>query len=293
MSTAAAAAAGTTRAVRGILLMLVATVANTGMNVCARILSADLHPFEVVFFRCLFGLLVISPLLFRYGVASLRTSRLGLHATRSVINVTAALLFYLAISLIPLATVTALDFSAPIFAAILAMIFMGEPARLHRIGALLLGLFGVLMVLRPDAHGFEPGAIFMLLSSLAWGVTLIVIKILSRTETSLTTTVYAGLFTTPCALIVAIPVWKTPSLELLPLLVLLGICGGIGQFCLTQSLRDANLTVVLPIDFTKLVWAAFLGFVLFAEIPDIWTILGGGVIFASACYIALRERKAA
>ena len=120
--------------------------------------------------------------------------------------------------------------------------------------------------------------------------TLIVIKLLSRTESSLTTTLYVGLFTTPLALIAAIPVWQTPTVVQLGWLALVGALGGLGQLCLAQALRTTDITVILPIDFTKLVWASLLGYALFNESPDVWSWTGGAIIFAAAFYVARNER---
>jgi drug/metabolite transporter (DMT)-like permease len=120
---------------------------------------------------------------------------------------------------------------------------------------------------------------------------MVVMKVLGRTESSFTTTAYVTIFLTPFTLIAALPFWEWPTAEMWPWLLAIGILGTIGQVCLAQAFREADMTVILPIDFTKLIWAAALGFMLFGEIPDIWTWVGGAVIFASTTYIALREHR--
>jgi drug/metabolite transporter (DMT)-like permease len=268
-------------------------MSTTGMNACVRFLSSQLHPFEIGFFRCLFGLLVLLPLLLHHGLEPLRTSRVGLHMIRSLLNVTATLLFFLGLAHTPLVTAMALDYSAPLFAAVLAVAFLRERMPPRRLAALLAGIAGVLIVLRPGLERIDLGAIFVLASAATWGLTLIIIKVLSRNDSSLTTTIYVGLFTTPIALVAALPVWQAPSVEQVGWLALTGGLGGLAQLCLAQALRSTEVTVILPIDFTKLVWASLLGFVVFAEIPDLWTWVGGATIFAAAFYVAATERAIA
>lgn len=273
--------------------MLIAAMAAAGMNACARFLSSELHPFEIGFFRCLFGLVVLLPPLLHYGLEPLRTSQIRLHVIRAILNVTATLLFFVGLAHTPLAKASALDFSAPLFAAVLAVVFLHERMPLRRLVALLAGVAGVLIVLRPGLGEIDLGALFVLASGATWGLTLIVIKVLSRNDSSLTTTIYVGLFTTPLALIAALPVWQTPSLEQFGWLALTGGLGGLGQLCLAQALRTTDVTLILPIDFTKLIWASLLGFLVFAEMPDVWTWVGGATIFAAAFYVAVTDRAVA
>ena len=280
-------------ALRAAGFMLVAAMAAAGMNACARFLSAELHPFEIGFFRCLFGLLILLPSLLHYGLKPLRTSQLRLHVLRAVLNVTATLLFFVGLAHTPLAKASALDFSAPLFAAVLAVVFLHERMPLKRLAALLAGAVGVLIVLRPGLGTIDLGALSVLASGATWGLTLIIIKVLSRNDSSLTTTLYVGLFTTPLALVAALPVWQTPTFAQLGWLALTGGLGGLGQLCLAQALRTTDVTIILPIDFTKLVWASLLGFLVFAEMPDIWTWVGGATIFAAAFYVAVTDRTVA
>jgi drug/metabolite transporter (DMT)-like permease len=280
-------------ALRAAGFMLVAAVSAAGMNACARFLSGELHPFEIGFFRCLFGLLVLLPPLLHYGFVPLRTSQIRLHVIRAMLNVTATLLFFIGLAHTPLAKASALDFSAPLFAAVLAVVFLHERMPLRRFAALLAGVAGVLIVLRPGLGKIDLGALFVLASGATWALTLIIIKVLSRSDSSLTTTIYVGLFTTPLALIAALPVWQTPSLGQLGWLAVTGGLGGLGQLCLAQALRTTDVTLIMPIDFTKLIWASLLGFLVFAELPDIWTWIGGTIIFAAAFYVAATERAIA
>ncbi len=276
---------------RGMLLILIATFGFSGMHVVARQLQSDLHAFEVAFFRNLFGLLALTPFFLRHGLGVLRTRKLALHATRAVIQVGGMLMFFTALAITPLAKVSAMSFTAPLFATLGAVLFLGERIRGRRITALVAGFIGAMIILRPGVEALDLGAILVLTSSASWAVALLIIKHLSRTESSLTLTAYMGLFLTPISLAAAAFHWQWPEATDYAWFALMGGCGTLGHLCTAQAFREADATAVLPLDFTRLLWASLLGYFIFAEIPSIWTWVGGTVIFASAIYIALREAK--
>ncbi|UCH76009.1 MAG: DMT family transporter [Rhodospirillales bacterium] len=274
--------------------MALSTVAFSTMHAIVRDVTQTLHPFEVAFFRQFLGVFVLAPWFIRYGLAPLRTRRLGLHTARAAVNVVAMLAFYYALSLVPLAQVSALGFSVPIFTAILAMIFLGERVRLRRWAAILFGFSGVFVALAPDLQQTGTvtlGSLLVVLSSAAWAIALIFIKILGRTDSTITITTYMVLLMTPMSLIPALAVWQWPTLEMFGLLVLIGVLGTIGQLTIVQALKEGETHVVMPIDFTKLIWAAMFGFLWFHEIPTLYTWLGGAMIFAATMYITWREHQ--
>ena len=276
---------------RGLAWILLAALASSLMNGCIRHVSAEVHAFEVAFFRNLFGLVALSPLLVRAGTAGLRTKQLGLHALRGLLNAFAMLAFFFALGVTPLATVAALSFTSPLFATILAAVVLKEPVGPRRVAGVLLGFAGALVILRPGLEALSLGALLVLLSSSAWAGALIDIKILGRTESSLTITAYAGLFLTPITLAAALPYWSWPSGPALLWLALIGALGSLTQMAVAQSLREADATQVLPGDFTKLLWATLVGFTFFGEIPDLFTLLGACLICASVAYVALVEAR--
>lgn len=279
---------------RGIAWMAMSTVAFVAMHAMVRDVTQTLHPFEVAFFRQFLGVFVLAPWFIRYGLEPLRTQRLGLHTWRAAFNVVAMFAFYYALSVVPLAQVSAVAFSVPIFTAILAMIFLGERVRLRRWAAILFGFAGVFVALAPDildTGGIELGSAMVVLSSFAWAISLIFIKMLSRTDSAVTITIYMVLLMTPMSLIPAIAVWEWPTLEMFGWLVAIGVLGTIGQLTVVQALKEGETHVVMPIDFTKLIWAAGLGFLWFGEIPTAFTWAGGAMIFASTLYITWREHQ--
>jgi len=276
---------------RGVFFMLISTLLFTGMQVAVRHVAEELHPFEVAFFRNFFGLLVVAPLLFQYGFGVLRTPRLKLHALRGALQTTGMMFFFTALTLAPLAQNIALSFTAPLFATVLAILLLGERAGCRRWVALVAGFVGAWIVIRPGLAVVNTGALLVILSSCVWAGSMVIIKILSRTESSLTITLYMGLFMAPLSLIPALFVWQWPSGEALIFLALVGAFGGVGHLALAQAFKESDATAVLPFDFMRLIWASALGFLVFAEIPDIWTWVGGAVIFSSTVYIAFREAR--
>jgi drug/metabolite transporter (DMT)-like permease len=274
---------------RGMALMLFATLCFVSMQSTVRYVGETLPPFEVAFFRNLFGMVALTPIFLRQGIAPFRTKKLRLHALRGVIQAGGMLAFFLGVTLIPLAEVTSLSFSAPLFATVLAVMLLGERVRARRITALVLGFVGMLLVVRPGFAEVNLGTLLIIASSIGWGAAIAIIKFLTKTETSATLTVYMGVFLTPITGIAALFVWEWPTLTQLGLLFMIGCLGTLGHLAFAQSFRLADSTAVLPLDFTRLVWASIAGFLIWGEIPDAWAWIGGSLIFASATYIAWRE----
>lgn len=277
----------------GAALMVVATMCFVAMQALIRQLGGELPPFEVAFFRNLFGFLVIAPIFLRHGVAPLRTKRLPLHALRGTLQGLSMMAFFTGITMAPFAEATSISFSGPLFATVLAVVVLRERIRLRRILALLCGFLGVLIVLRPGFADVGLGQALLLGASLGWGAAIIVIKRLSATESAVTQTAYMGLFMTPITLLPALYVWQTPSLEQLLWLAVVGGFGTLGHFCFASAFKRADSSALLPLDFLRLFWASVVGFLLFGEVPDVWAWVGGGVIFVSATYIAFREAQLA
>ena len=287
----AAADAPSGGAWRGIACMVLSTACFAAMHGAIRHLSDAIHPFEIAFFRNLFGVLVVVPWLVRLGLEPLRTRRFGLHALRAAVNAVAMLSFFTALSLTPLTQVTALAFSAPIFATLLAVVVFGERVRARRWTAIAVGFAGTVVVLRPGIDVLAVGPWLALASSLVWAVVMLMIKVLGRTESSVTITAYMSLLMAPITLVPALFVWTWPTVSQLAWLVGIGVLGGTGQLLMAQALKEAETQVVMPFDFLKLVWASIIAYFAFAEVPDAFTWVGGMMIFCSAAYIAYRERQ--
>ena len=276
----------------GISWMCTAAFGSSSMNGMIREASADIHAFEIAFFRNVFGLVALAPMLLGAGLrTTLRSSRPGLHVLRGLLNAVAMLTFFYAVTVTPLATVAALGFTAPLFAALLAIPFLGERPGWRRWVGLAVGFAGALIIIRPGLADVSLGALMVLVSSFAWAGALIVIKILARTDTSLTITIFAALFLTPITGIAALFVWTTPTATTWLWLIGIGAFGSLTQWSIAQAFHEADATLVLPFDFTKLLWASAIGYVAFNEVPDPLALLGGGIILTSVTYVAYRERE--
>ncbi len=277
---------------RGIVLMCVSTIGFAVMHTLIRYASAELHPLQIAFFRNFFGFLIFLPILARSGFGFLRTSRLGLHAARGALNICAMFMFFYALSIEQVARVTALAFSAPVFAGILSVIFLGERFRLHRWSAIIAGFVGMIIILRPGVIPLELGPVLVIVSSMIWATVLIIIKIMSRTELSLAIVAYMNIFLALFSLGPALWLWQWPTPEGWGLMVAIGVTGTLGQLGLSQALSETEPTVVMPFDFLRLIWVSVLGYLFFREIPDLYVWIGGAVIFASGFYLAWRENRA-
>ena len=274
---------------RGIVAMLVSTVLFSAMHAAVRHVSHEIPPIQAAFFRNFFGLIVFLPILMRTGLAVLHTDRLGLHFVRAILNVCAMFAFFTALSITPIAKVTALSFTSPLFMAVLSVVILGERMRVRRWTATILGFVGTLIILRPGVEALDLGSVLVVSSAMVWAVTMIVIKFLARTDSSLTITAYMNLLLSILSVGPAIYVWQTPSAEAWMWLVFVGISGTLAQLTLTEALSQTEATAVMPFDFLKLVWAAAMGYMFFAEVPTIYTWIGAPVIFFSGFYIAYRE----
>lgn len=278
-------------ALRGILYMLIATAAFMTMQGGIRHMTAELHPFVVAFYRTSLSLVVLAPWIFRQGPGAWRSARPSVHIFRGAINTVSMLSTFVALSITPLAQVTALSFTAPLFATLGAILFLGEKVRLRRWLALVAGFLGALVILRPGFTHVGLGPLLAVFASALWAIALLIIKVQSRTDSSITIALYMGIVMSPLALVCALPYWEWPTGEQFLWLSGIAVLGTAGQVALGQSFREADTTVVLPFDFFKLIWASMIGFFAFGEIPDGWTWIGGVVIFTSTLYIAWREAK--
>lgn len=272
--------------------MCLSTIAFSIMHGLVRFVSEVLPPFQIAFFRNIFGLAFLLPLLMRSRFAILRTKQIGLHALRGVINMAAMLMFFTALAISPIAKVTALGFTAPIFMAILAVLVLGERLRIYRWSAIFLGFVGMLIILRPGLVAIDTGALLVIGSAALWAIAMIIIKIQSRTESSLTIVAYMGIFLGVFSIGPAVWVWQPFGLQTLGFMVLIGLFGSIAQMAISESLKETDSTALMPFDFLKLIWTAIIGVWFFAEVPDIYTWVGATVIFLSGLFIAFRERSA-
>ncbi len=276
---------------RGILWMLGATFVFVNMHAAIRHLAPQVDPMEIAFFRNILGLIFLAPVFLRYGFEPLRTRLFRLHVWRAAINLVNMITYYMGLRLTPLAEATALNFTAPLFATVLAALLLGEKLRLRRSIALAAGFAGALVVVRPGFEALNPGALLVIFSALLWGGIMVMIKIIGRSESSLTITLWVLILMTVMSLPPALLVWQWPTAGQWGWLAFIAVTGTIGQLLLAQALKDAEASAIMPVDFCRLIWAALTGYLAFGEVPDLFTWTGGVMIFASATYIAFREKR--
>lgn len=246
---------------------------------------------QIIFFRNAFAFIPVLIYISRTsGVSILRTNRPGAHLTRSAVGLTAMICGFTAVSLLPLTQSTAISFSAPLFMTALSALVLKEPVSLHRWLAVAVGFVGVLIMVHPDPRQFAGvGVLFAIAAAVGSAGAMIAIREISRTEPGPTIVFYFTLAGTVVGL-ASLPFgWVMPSPGVLGLLVAAGLIGGTGQLLLTEAIRRAPVAVVAPFDYTQLVWAGLIGFLVWGETPAMPTLIGAMVVAASSTYILWRE----
>ncbi len=271
--------------------MLVTTVLFVGVTGIVRHLGSDMSAPQAAFIRYAFGILLMIPFLLRIKVRQLITPRMGYHAMRGLVHGIGVMLWFFAMARIPIAEVTALGYTTPIFVTIGAAIFLGERFRIRRLIAVLLGLLGTLVIVRPGFATVELGTLAQVAAAPLFAISMLVSKKLTETEESTTIVALMAVFVTLTLLPFALASWRTPTLEELAWLFATASLATAGHYALTKAYQAAEITITQPISFLQLVWAALLGYYVFAETPDIWTTVGALIIVASATYIAHREAQ--
>jgi drug/metabolite transporter (DMT)-like permease len=221
---------------------------------------------------------------------ALQSDRKGLHVMRGVTLLASSLFFISGLRFLPIAEASATGFVSPLFVTALSIFFLGERVGMRRWIATAVGLIGVLIILRPGSSAFHPAAFFPIVSALAWACTLIMTRMMSGKERAITTMTWSAI-TGVCILSALVPlVWVTPSWHDILFGIFIGVASTAGQWIVVLAFRYADASVLAPFSYTQLVWVSVLGFFVFGEAPDIWTIAGAAVIVASGLYTAHRER---
>jgi len=276
---------------QGALWALMATVFYAFVAVIGKDLGARYDPVQISFFRCLGGLIAILPFLVPQGVTALYTRRIGLHLVRGGIATIAIIAAFYAIVHLPLASSTALDFTKPLFMIFLAVLWLGETVRWRRWSATVIGFIGVLVMVRPGLDVLDLAILAGLLSAAGSAVNTCVIKKMTETERQTTVMFYFGVITTTCTFVPALLAWRTPSVPDLGMFLAMGAIGTFAQSLAFRSYSVGEATVVVPVDYSRLIFALLFGVIFFAELPDLWSLVGAVVIIGSTLYITLREAQ--
>ncbi len=273
-----------------VLLMILSGVCFVAMHSAAKYLADEVHIFEIVFLRCALVVVILSPFLFKEGKKSLFTKQPKNQIYRIVTNSIAILLFFYGLSISPLSLATVLNFTAPIFTVIFAVIFLKEKLTTHRLISLLLGFIGVMCVLRPDLS-LNLGGLLVLLSSLVWASSLIFIKKLTKTDSAVTISLYAGVGMMPATFAAAYPYLEEINFVQFLFILFIAVSGTTAQTLLNSALKRGDLSFLLPLDFLRLIWSVLLGIALFGESTSVFLWLGGLFILGATTLIVTSERK--
>lgn len=269
--------------------VVVSGVLTTSQLGIVRLIANDINVFEIVFFRVAFSMLFIAPLIVANARVLLRPVRPGICILCGSLAFVANVCFYFAAQYMPLADITAIHFTRPIFAAILAAVFLGEALRGSRIVAILAGLVGAAIIIRPGLVDLNVGVLFVFGVVVVQSWNPINRRLLAKSEHPDTVAVWNPLVILPLAVVPAIIFWTTPTLEQLGWMATIGVLEMINQRVLGRAYVQGEAVVVVALHYTRLPIAALIGFLMFGDVPEIWIWIGGAVIAGAAVYLAKRE----
>lgn len=280
---------------RGCLWMVAGGLLFVAVTVLVRMLGSDMPAVQAAFIRYLIGVLLVLPMLWRMRIRrfGLDGGRLGWYALRGLVHGVAVMLWFYAMARIPLADVTAIGFSTPVFTALGAILLFGEQVKARRMLAILAGFVGTLVILRPGFQAIELGSLAQLVAALFFAGSFLLAKRLTHSESSADILVMLSIFCTLALLPGALYYWREPSWLEVGWLAGVALFATTGHYALTRAIALAPLTVTQPLSFLQLVWAVAIGYWMFAEVPDTWVIAGGLIIVAAVSYLAHREAQAA
>ena len=233
------------------ILAVSATMFGALMASCVKYLSTDLHPITICFYRCVMGLILITPFMVKNNFKALKSQNIKLQFSRSMINIVSMICWFSAIGLMHFEKAAALGFTTPLFTTILAIILLKEKIRFHRTAALIIGFIGIMIIIRPGYVPLELGVILLLFSAFTFSFVLIIVKKLSAIDSSLTIIFYHLLFSTPVFFILSLFYWETINLNQLLIFTFMAISGLLSHWCLAQAFKLSDTTFVMPLQFTN------------------------------------------
>ena len=279
--------------IRASFFALAAAILAACFTLTIRFATAELHPYQAVFLRFAFGLIMIVPMVIKAGLTSLRTTRLPLFGVRGILSAAEMCLWFMAVLYLPLAEATTLNFTVPLFGTILAALVLRETVRIHRWLAVVIGFVGVGLIIQPGTDAMQPASLLPIAAAMCMACAGMITKRLVSTESTVSMLFYLMMITTPVSLVPALFVWQTPSWGALGLMAVAALMMNVMQVCNIKALQLADYSFFVGFSYLRLPIIAILALILFGEVPDIWIIPGGAMIIGAAIYVALRERKLA
>jgi len=277
---------------RAIMWMVVSVLCFSAMSLLVKQASnAGLAPFQIVFFRVLFGFLAILPFALIAGPSVLRTKRHVRHMLRSAVGVSAMTLLFVAFSQLNMTETVALNFTVPFFVTLGAVLFLGETIRLRRIAATVVGFLGVLVVAQPWGQALVWAQLLPLLAAVLMATAFLVVKDLTKTESTIRMVTFQGFWMSIYTVIPMMLVWQNPDPQVWLMLIGAGVIATAGQWALTLAARQGEASAVMPFDYLRLPFVALLELTVLGVVPELASLIGGGIIAVAAIYMARREAR--
>jgi len=267
--------------------------AMTTMAVAGREATRTLDVFQIMEMRSVLGLVLLYPLIRRQGgFVTMKTTRPLQHIARNVVHYGAQFSWFMALTLIPLAQVISIEFTMPIWTAMLAVSFLGERMNRWKNLAIALGLVGVAIIVRPGSGAANAGQLIALAAAVGFGISVAMVKSLTRTESVVAIIFWMLVVQSAIGLVPALRVWLWPSAEIWPWIIVIAFCGTFSHYCMTRAMRHADATVVVPMDFLRVPLTATAGWLIYGERIDAFTTLGAALILAGNLLNLKRVRPA-
>ena len=257
--------------------------------VAGREAARELSVFQVMLLRSVLGMAMLWPLVRASGgMAAVRTERLPQHVLRNVVHYAAQYGWFVALTLIPLAQVVSIEFTMPIWSAVLAVVFLGERMNGRKWFAVLLGLVGVAVIVRPGAGELNTGQLIALACAFGFAVSVVLVKSLTRTDSAVAVSFWMLVVQGVIGLVPALMIWRWPSAAAWGWVVVVAFCGTYSHYCFARAMKHADATVVVPMDFLRVPLTALVAWLTYSERLDLFTALGVGLILAGNLLNLLR-----
>ena len=275
--------------VQGALWLVSGGFIFTCNGVMIRLLSEQIESVQTAFFRAFFSVLLLAPMMLSGKVKPWHSTRKTGHFWRTFMGTVSMVLGFYAVSMLPLADATALGFSQPLFSVCVAALVVGEKVRWRRWSATIVGFIGVLVMVRPGAGSLQPGALVALANAATVAFSILLVKRLSDSETPLMILTQFAIWSTLLLTLPAIWVWRWPDAWGWTLAVGVSASATVGQYFWVQAFKAGEMSAVAPFEYLRLPFAVFMGWLIWGQMPEIWTYVGAVIVIASALYIAQRE----
>ncbi len=273
---------------RAVIFMVIGGVSIALMQAAVKLISFELHPFIITLYRAGLVFVVLLPILFWRGRAVFNTSSIRLQVVRGGIGGLGMLCVFTGLSMISLAEVTVLLFTVPIFATLLSIVFLSEKVGVRRWTAIFVGFLGILIIARPQGS-LSTGHLFILCAALSWSTSILIAKKLTEKDTVISITFWQAMGCVPLAFIASLFVWELPSFVQLGALLGIAALGTVGHAMLYAALKVGQVSVILPLDYIRIIWSAGLGFILFGQLPTLHLYVGSLLIIAATAFLSYRE----